>query len=66
MCFKVPDRGSANPSPLGDRDKVVGLKWRHERLQAQEPYDLGLQTPLGMGGEIPLCRVGWGHWPALP
>ena len=40
--FKVPDRGSVNPSPLGDRDKVVGLKWRGERLQAREPYDLGL------------------------
>ncbi len=23
--FKVPDRGSVNPSPLGDRDKGIGL-----------------------------------------
>ncbi|MCC7326918.1 MAG: hypothetical protein IT521_08960 [Burkholderiales bacterium] len=24
VSFRVPDRGSANPSPLGDRDKMVG------------------------------------------
>jgi hypothetical protein len=42
LFFKVPDRGSVNPSPLGDRDKGIGLEWRHERLQARKPYDLGL------------------------
>jgi hypothetical protein len=47
--FKVPDRGSVNPSPLGDRDNAVGLKWRDERLQTWKPYDLGLQIPLGVG-----------------
>jgi len=60
-----PGQCTSKPPPCG-RDKAVGLKWGHERLQARKPYDLGLQVPLGLGDEIPLYRVGWRHWPALP
>lgn len=63
--FKAPDRESVNPSSLGDKNKALGLKWKHERYQARKPYELGLQMPLGIGDEIPLCLVGWRCWPVL-
>ena len=44
--FRVPNRGSGNPTPLGGWDcSASKVKWLDGRVQAGQPYCLGLQVP---------------------
>jgi hypothetical protein len=42
LLFKVPDRGSVNPSPLGERD----LSCADANVQARKPHGLGCKYHL--------------------
>ena len=58
--FRVPDRGSGNPTPLGGWDRgASGVKWLDGSVQAWQPYGLGLQISPGVGDEVPLPRPWW-------
>jgi hypothetical protein len=58
--FRVPDRGSGNPTPLGGWDgDASGAKWFDGSVQAGQPYRLGLQVSPGLGDEVPLPGSGW-------
>src|ERR1700732_1470509 len=63
MPFRVPDRGSGNPTPLGGGGlghfRVDG---EDGSVQAWQPYGLGLQVPLGLGDEVSLS----GAWRDAP
>ena len=52
--FKVPRRGSVNPSPLGDWE----VQYRNERLQGWQSHGMGLQISSGMDYEVPLSGIG--------
>ncbi|MDQ6438303.1 aldolase/citrate lyase family protein, partial [Mesorhizobium sp. LHD-90] len=40
--FRVPDRGSGNPTPLGGWDgDASGVDWLHGRVQAWQPHGMG-------------------------
>ena len=60
LRFRVPDRGSGNPTPLGgwDRD-ASGVNWLDGSVQAWQPYRLGLQVSLGLGDQVPLSGSRW-------
>ena len=46
FIFRVPDRGSGNPTPLGGWDcSAPKVKWLDGSVQAGQPYCLGLQVP---------------------
>ena len=50
--FRVPDRGSGNPTPLGGWDRYASsVKWSDGSVQAWQPYGLGLQISLGVGDQ---------------
>src|SRR5262245_15729722 len=53
--FRVPDRGSGNPTPLGGMGPARTRCTRgHGELQTRQPYGLGLKVPHCMGYEIPV------------
>ena len=57
--FRVPDRGSGNPTPLGGWDRGASkLEWLDGSVQAGQPYCLGLQVPPGVGDEVSLPSPG--------
>jgi DNA-binding transcriptional LysR family regulator len=59
MSFRVPDRGSVNPTALAGRDRGICVKMPdYGIVQTWQPYGLGLQIPLGVGDEVPLPGVG--------
>jgi hypothetical protein len=56
--FRVPDRGSGNPTPLGGWDcSASKVKWLDGSVQAGQPYCLGLQVPPGVGNEVSLSSA---------
>ena len=57
LTFRVPDRGSVNPSPLCSVDGII---------QKRKRYGLGLQIPLGMDNEVTVSGAGRGCRAALP
>jgi Transposase IS200 like len=62
VTFRVPDRGSGNPTPLGGWDRGASrVNWVDGSVQAWQPYGLGLQIPLGVGDEVSLPRPWWGR-----
>src|SRR6195256_882956 len=45
--FRVPDRGSGNPTPLGGWDcSASHVDWLDGSVQTRQRYGLGLQIPL--------------------
>ena len=57
-CFRVPDRGSVNPTALAGRDCGICVKMPdYGFLQTWQPYGLGLQVPLGVGDEVSLSGI---------
>jgi putative ABC transport system substrate-binding protein len=53
ILFRVPDRGSGNPTPLGGWDRgASGVDWLDGSVQAWRPYGLGLQVPPCLGDEV--------------
>ena len=47
MGFRVPDRGSGNPTPLGGWDRgLCRVDWLDGDVQAWQPHGLGLQVSL--------------------
>src|SRR3954463_14768424 len=45
MSFRVPDRGSGNPTPLGGMGlRRARCRLGHGKLQARQPHGLGLQV----------------------
>src|ERR1700686_2039807 len=65
--FRVPDRGSGNPTPLGG----VGLRHYPCRLRGWKRTNvaatlLGLQVPSGLGDEVPLSGAWRGCWEPMP
>src|SRR5262249_50772999 len=55
LLFRVPDRGSGNPTPLGGMGPArTRCTLGHGELQTRQPYGLGLQVPHCMGYEIPV------------
>src|SRR5262245_56187756 len=59
--FRVPDRGSGNPTPLGGMGpSLARCTLGHGELQTRQPYGLGLQVPHCMGCEIPVPDP-WGR-----
>ena len=61
--FRVPDRGSGNPTPLGGWDRgVSGVDWLDGSVQAWQPSGLALQVPRCPGDEAKLQRhLSWRH-----
>jgi hypothetical protein len=56
--FRVPDRGSVNPTPLGGWDcSASTIKWLDGIVQAGRPYCLGLQVPLGVDNKVSLSSA---------
>jgi hypothetical protein len=56
LIFRVPDRGSGNPTPLGGWDRGASkLEWLDGSVQAGQPYCLDTAktilgpTPVGEG-----------------
>src|SRR6516165_9174892 len=59
--FRVPDRGSGNPTPLGGMGPArARCTLGHGELQTRQPYGLGLQVPHCMGYEISVPHP-WGR-----
>jgi hypothetical protein len=51
--FRVPDRGSVNPTPLGGMGPPrARCTLGHGEVQTRQPYGLGLQVPHCMGYQI--------------
>jgi hypothetical protein len=58
FCFRVPDRGSKNPTPLGGWDRgASGVDWLDG--STWQPYGLGLQVPPCLGDEVPVPDEMW-------
>ena len=67
IIFRVPDRGSGNPTPLGGWDRGAShVNCLDGSVQARQPYRLGLQIPLGVGHEVSLPRPWWGRRDSVP
>src|SRR5215468_4199914 len=59
--FRVPDRGSGNPTPLGGMGPTPArCTLGHGELQTRQPYGLGLQVPHCMGYKISVPHP-WGR-----
>src|SRR5713101_6147805 len=67
FLFRVPDRGSGNPTPLGGWDRYASsVKWSDGSVQAWQPYGLGLQIPPGVGDQISVPGAWWRRRAAVP
>ena len=65
--FRVPDRGSGNPTPLGGWEcSASHVDWLDGSVQTRQPYRLELQIPLGVDHEVPLSRPWWGRRDSVP
>lgn len=61
--FKVTNRGSVNPTPLGGEDEVILS--RYAELQTWWTHNLGLQIPHRLGDEVSLCGAWRGCGPEM-
>ncbi len=62
--FKVPDRGSVNPTPSGGPGH--GVCSGHAELQTWRSHYLGLQISFGLGCEVSISGVEWGRGVKIP
>src|SRR5579872_537708 len=63
--FRVPNRGSGNPTPLGGWMAASSVDWLDGSVQARRPYGLGLQVSLGLGDEVSLRGAWRRRWGSL-
>src|SRR5215831_8480192 len=65
--FRVPERGSGNPTPLGGPGcPDSGIKRLDGSVQAWQPHHLGLQVSPGLGDKVSLWHSWWRHRNAVP
>ena len=60
--FRVPDRGSGNPTPLGGMGSgQYRVRWLDGSVRARQSHGLGLEALCGSGDEVSVCGAGRGR-----